>query len=121
MNHLLAGGVHSTFPAGTNDEAYTLSPAEREGIFAIVIDEVHGKMPIYTDTGCITTADAIHLSKRTEKLDTDTLSIVTPSFTFAPRKELYDHYVAVTKEMHTPIIPYNIPARTSNKFLPEMV
>ena len=121
VNRLLAGGVHGIFPAGTNGEAYALSLAEREEIFATVIDEVRGRVPVYAGTGCITTADTIRLSKRAEELGADALSIVTPSFALASQKELYDHYAAVAKEVHIPIILYNIPARTGNKLLPETV
>ena len=113
--------MHGIFPAGTNGEAYALSLAEREEIFATVIDEVRGRVPVYAGTGCITTADTIRLSKRAEELGADALSIVTPSFALASQKELYDHYAAVAKEVHIPIILYNIPARTGNKLLPETV
>ena len=121
VNRLLEGGVHGIFPAGTNGEAYALSLAEREEIFATVIDEVHGRVPVYAGTGCITTADTIRLSKRAEELGADALSIVTPSFALASQRELYDPYAAVAKQVHIPIILYNIPARTGNKLLPETV
>ena len=88
---------------------------------ATVIDQVKGRVPVYAGTGCITTAETIRLSKRAEELGADALSIITPSFALASQKELYDHYVAVAKQVNIPIILYNIPPRTGNKLLPETV
>lgn len=45
----------------------------------------------------------------------------TPSFAVASQQELYDHYCAVAAHVDTPIVLYNIPARTGNKLLPEAV
>lgn len=45
----------------------------------------------------------------------------TPSFAVASQQELYDHYCAVAAHVDTPIVLYNIPARTGNKLLPETV
>ncbi|WP_212768350.1 dihydrodipicolinate synthase family protein, partial [Larkinella sp. C7] len=63
------------------------------------------------------TRDTIELSKAAEKLGADVLSIITPSFALASQKELYDHYVAVAKEVDVPIVLYNIPARTGQQTL----
>ena len=121
VERLLQGGVHGIFPLGTNGEAYALSFQEKEEVLATVIDQVKGRVPVYAGTGCITTAETIRMSKRAEALGADALSIITPSFALASQKELYDHYVAVAKEVNIPIILYNIPPRTGNKLLPETV
>jgi 4-hydroxy-tetrahydrodipicolinate synthase len=121
VERLLAGGVHGIFPFGTNGEGYILSFREKEEVLETVIDQVHGRVPVYAGTGCISTADTIRMSKRAEQLGADALSIITPSFALASQKELYDHYVAVAKAVNIPIILYNIPPRTGNKLLPETV
>lgn len=101
--------------------SYALSFQEKEEILATVIDQVKGRVPVYAGTGCITTAETIRMSKRAEEMGADALSIITPSFALASQKELYDHYVAVAKQVNIPIILYNIPPRTGNKLLPETV
>lgn len=121
VERLLSGGVHGLFPFGTNGEGYILSMKEKEEVLETVIDQVHGRMPVYAGTGCISTADTIRMSKRAEELGADVLSIITPSFAVASQKELYDHYVAVAKAVNIPIILYNIPPRTGNRLLPETV
>lgn len=100
VERLLAGGVHGMFPLGTNGEAYALSFKEKEEILATVIDQVKGRVPVYAGTGCITTAETIRMSRRAEEMGADALSIITPSFALASQKELYDHYVAVAKQVN---------------------
>lgn len=121
VERMLKGGVHGLFPVGTNGEAYILSAKEKEAILETVIDQVKGRVPVYAGTGCVSTAETIRMSKLAQKLGADALSIITPYFAAASQKELYDHYVAVAKEVDLPIILYNIPPRTGNKLLPETV
>ena len=121
IERLIDGGVHGIFPFGTNGEGYILSEAEKVEVLETTIDQVKGRVPVYAGSGCISTADTIRMSKKAEELGADVLSINTPSFAVASQKELYDHYVEVAKHVDTPIVLYNIPARTGNKLLPETV
>ena len=113
--------MHGIFPFGTNGEGYILNEKEKCEVLEAAIDQVKGRVPVYAGSGCISTQDTIRMSKEAEKLGADVLSIITPSFAVASQKELYDHYVEVAKHVDTPIVLYNIPARTGNKLLPETV
>lgn len=121
IERLIAGGVHGLFPFGTNGEGYILSEMEKLSVLEAAIDQVKGRVPIYAGTGCISTADTIRLCREAERLGADVLSIITPSFAVASQKELYDHYTEVARHVDTPIVLYNIPARTGNRLLPETV
>ena len=121
IDRLIDGGVHGLFPFGTNGEGYILNEKEKEEILEATIAQVHGRVPVYAGTGCISTRDTIRMSKKAQELGADILSIITPSFAVASQKELYDHYVEVAKHVDIPIVLYNIPARTGNKLLPETV
>lgn len=121
IERLIAGGVHGIFPFGTNGEGYILSMEEKISVLEATIDQVKGRVPVYAGTGCISTRDTITLSREAERLGADILSIITPSFAVASQQELYDHYSTVAAHVDTPIVLYNIPARTGNKLLPETV
>ena len=121
IERLIEGGVHGIFPFGTNGEGYILSETEKIEVLEATIDQVKGRVPVYAGSGCISTSDTIRMSKKAQELGADVLSIITPSFAVASQKELYDHYVEVAKHVDTPIVLYNIPARTGNKLLPETV
>ena len=114
--------AHDHHRGGTVHNALNLLPGIRQkAVIETVIDQVKGRVPVYAGTGCISTTDAIYMSKRAEQMGADVLSIITPSFALASQKELYDHHVAVAKHVNIPIVLYNIPARTGNKLLPETV
>lgn len=121
IERMIDGGIHGLFPFGTNGEGYILSEQEKIAVLEATIDQVKGRVPVYAGTGCISTADTVRMSKKAQELGADVLSIITPSFAVASQKELYDHYVEVAKHVDTPIVLYNIPARTGNKLLPETV
>lgn len=121
VERLISGGVHGIFPFGTNGEGYILSENEKVEILEATIDQVKGRVPVYAGSGLISTKDTIRMSKKAEELGADVLSIITPSFAVASQKELYDHYVEIAKHVDTPIVLYNIPARTGNKLLPETI
>ncbi|MFR3730670.1 4-hydroxy-tetrahydrodipicolinate synthase [Lacrimispora sp.] len=121
IERLIQGGVHGIFPFGTNGEGYILSETEKTEVLEAAIDQVKGRVPVYAGSGLISTKDTIRMSKKAEELGADVLSIITPSFAVASQKELYDHYVEIAKHVDTPIVLYNIPARTGNRLLPETV
>lgn len=121
INRLIAAGVHGIFPMGTNGEGYILSWEEKLEILATCVDEVHGRVPVYAGTGCISTQETIRLSREAAKLGADVLSVITPSFAAASQEELYAHYAAVTEAVDKPVLLYNIPARTGNALQPATV
>lgn len=121
VERLISSGVHGIFPFGTNGEGYILSEKEKVEVLEATIDQVKGRVPVYAGSGLISTKDTIRMSKKAEELGADVLSIITPSFAVASQKELYDHYVEIAKHVDTPIVLYNIPARTGNKLLPETI
>jgi 4-hydroxy-tetrahydrodipicolinate synthase len=121
IERLIDGGVHGIFPFGTNGEGYILSEDEKVEVLEYTIAKVNGRVPVYAGSGCISTKDTIRMSVKAQKLGADVLSIITPSFAVASQKELYDHYFEVARHVDTPIVLYNIPARTGNKLLPETV
>lgn len=121
VNRLIAAGVHGIFPFGTNGEGYILNDKEKERVLNIVIEETHGRVPVYAGTGCIGTRDTIRMSQMAEAAGADVLSIITPSFALASQNELYEHYEAVAKAVKLPVVLYNIPARTGNALAPATV
>lgn len=121
INRLINAGVHGIFPCGTNGEAYILSKEEKIELFKKTVEYVDKRVPVYAGTGCIGTKDTIELSKTAEEIGVDVLSIITPSFAKASQFELYRHYCEIDNAVNTPILLYNIPARTGNALEPETV
>jgi 4-hydroxy-tetrahydrodipicolinate synthase len=114
VDRMITAGIHGIFAFGTNGEGYILSAEEKEFVLSVAIDQTKGRVPVYAGTGCIGTMDTIALSRRAEALGADYLSIITPSFAAASQDELFEHYAAIAGAVNTPIVLYNIPARTGN-------
>lgn len=121
VNRMIGAGVHGVFPCGTNGEAYALSFAEKVRILEVTVDEAKGRVPVYMGSGCITTRETVELSRKSQELGADVLSIITPSFAAASQDELYAHYREVAEAVDLPIVLYNIPARTGNALAPGTV
>ena len=117
----IEGGIDGIFVFGTNGEGFILNSEEKKAVLETAIDQVHGRVPVYAGTGCISTKETIEQSQMAEKLGADVLSIITPSFAKASQDELYAHYKAVAESVSLPILLYNIPARTGNAIAPETV
>lgn len=121
IERLIDAGVHGIFVFGTNGEGYILSEEEKASVLKTTVDAVHGRVPVYAGTGCISTHDTIRQSLKAQELGADALSIITPSFAAASQDELIRHYETVAQAVDLPIILYNIPARTGNALTPTTV
>ncbi len=121
VDRQIDAGIHGIFPFGTNGEGYILTGAEKEQVLETVIDQVAGRVPVYAGTGCISTRETIEQCKMAEAAGADILSVITPSFAKASQHELIVHYETVAAAVKTPIVLYNIPARTGNALEPQTV
>lgn len=121
VDRMIDNGIHGIFPFGTNGEGYILSAQEKQLVLETVVDQTNGRVPIYAGTGAISTKETIEQSKMAQDLGVDVLSIITPSFAAASQEELYVHYKTVAEAVNTPIVLYNIPARTGNALAPATI
>jgi len=114
-------GTAGILPCGTTGEAATIRDDERELIFATIIDEARGKLPVIAGTGTNDTAKTIELTRRAEKLGADGALVVVPYYNKPPQEGLYRHFRAVAEAVSIPIIIYNVPGRTAVSISPETV
>lgn len=121
INRQIAAGVDAVFCLGTNGEFYILGADEKIRVMEIFVDEVKGRVPVYAGTGCISTKDTIALSKRAREIGVDVLSVISPYFAALNQDELYSHYAALAESVDTPVVLYNIPARTGVSIAPATV
>lgn len=118
----IAAGVHGLFVAGTNGEAYALSPQEKLRLAESVLREAEGKVPVYFGSGlCGHAGKPSELSKEAQRLGVDALSIVCPYFAPVSQEGLYAHFSEIAAAVSLPIILYNIPARTGVNLAPATV
>lgn len=122
LRHLEATGSDAVVIAGTTGEAPTLSDDEKLDCLRTTIDEVGGRLKVIAGTGTNDTTHSVELTKRAVAAGVDGLLIVTPYYNKPPREGLVQHFSAIAAAAGaTPIMLYNIPARSVLNLEPELI
>ncbi|MGE5576101.1 MAG: 4-hydroxy-tetrahydrodipicolinate synthase [Syntrophothermus sp.] len=111
--YLIDGGVHGLFAIGGQGEFWAFTPEEKKRALEVVLSEAKGKVPVYAGTGAVTTREAVQLTKMAADMGVDAVSVITPYFIKPNDDELYEHYAAIARSVHIPVLMYNNPARTN--------
>ncbi len=114
----VAARTDGLVPCGTTGEAATLSPAERERVIAVVVEQAHGRLPILAGGTGNDTATSIEAARRAKALGADGVRAVTPYYSKPTQEGHYRHLAAIA-EAGLPVVAYNVPSRTSTDLLPE--
>jgi 4-hydroxy-tetrahydrodipicolinate synthase len=109
----IEAGVHFLVPLGTTGENPTLTLVERLRIVEILVDEAAGRVPILAGAGGYDTREVIHLVAELSKAGADGFLSVTPYYNKPTQEGLFQHYRAIADSTRLPIVPYNVPPRTS--------
>jgi 4-hydroxy-tetrahydrodipicolinate synthase len=114
-------GIHFLVPVGTTGESPTLTAAERVRIVELLVDEVHGRVPILAGAGGYDTKEVIQAAAEMKAAGADGLLSVTPYYNKPTQEGLYQHYRALAESTTLPIILYNVPPRTACNIDPSTV
>ena len=112
IEHVLRGGVHGVFVAGSTGEFYGLDYDEKKRTAEITLDQVKGRVPVYVGASAITTRECIKLSKMAESAGAQAVTILTPMFISPSEEELYKHFRTIAESTALPVLVYNNPDRT---------
>ncbi len=111
------GGVDGIIPCGTTGESATLSDEERVEMFRACIRFAAGRLKVVAGVGTNDTARAIENARGALELGADGGLVVTPYYNKPTQEGLYLHYRAIAEAVpQLPLIPYNVPSRTSVGF-----
>ncbi|NEZ47710.1 4-hydroxy-tetrahydrodipicolinate synthase [Clostridium niameyense] len=123
LNELIEWHIKSKTDAiivcGTTGEATTMTLDERKETIKFVVDKVNKRIPVIAGTGSNNTKAAIEMSKWAESIGIDGLLVITPYYNKTTQSGLIKHFEAISKEVNTPIIIYNVPGRTGLNINPE--
>ncbi len=115
----IAAGSDAIVALGTTGEASTLSSEEREEATRFFVEHVSGRIPVIVGTGGNNTEEVIERCRFAEAVGADGLLIVTPYYNKTTQDGLVAHYCAISEQIRTPIIAYNVPSRTGLNLQPE--
>jgi 4-hydroxy-tetrahydrodipicolinate synthase len=108
-------------PVGTTGESATIDHDEHCKIVSFVVNKVSKRIPVIAGTGANSTSEAIALTKYAYEAGVDGCLSVTPYYNKPTQEGLYQHYKAIAEAVPVPLIPYNVPGRTSVDMLPKTV
>jgi 4-hydroxy-tetrahydrodipicolinate synthase len=115
VEHLLEGGVHGIFVAGTTGEFALLHDEERRRSVEIVLAAVGGKVPVFVGVGDSSTARAAARAQEAKALGADALVALLPYYQPTPTPdEMVTHFEGVLEATDLPLLLYNIPQRVKN-------
>src|SRR5690349_22991915 len=103
------GGVHGVVACGSTGEFAALSHAERRHVVETVIDQAAGRVPVVAQTGAVSTAEAIELSRHAQDAGASVLMVVTPYYEALSLDETLRYLHDVAESVETPIMLYNLP------------
>lgn len=105
-------GTDGIVVLGTTAETPTLSTEEEDELVRIAIEQVAGRIPVVVGSGSNNTAKAVEMSLKYEKMGADALLVISPYYNKANKQGMIQHFLAVADAVNTPMILYNVPART---------
>jgi len=86
---------------------------EMKTAFAIIMDQVKGRVPVYFGIGAISTTKCVALAEMAEKMGAKGISILQPMFLKPTAEELFQHFKTIAEAVpNLPVLLYNNPGRT---------
>jgi 4-hydroxy-tetrahydrodipicolinate synthase len=108
--HQIDEGIAGIVPCGSTGEFASLSSDERRIVAEVVLSEADGRVPVIPQTGALTTAEAIALSRHAADAGAAAVLCVPPFYTPLTRVELLDYYLDIVAAVDVPVVFYNIPS-----------
>jgi 4-hydroxy-tetrahydrodipicolinate synthase len=115
------GGVHGVVACGSTGEFAALSHAERCLVVETVIDQAAGRVPVIAQTGAMSTAEAIELTRHAQAAGASAAMLVAPYYEPLTLDETGRYFRSVADAVDLPIMLYNLPAATGVNLPPETV
>lgn len=97
---------------GTTAETPTLSDEEKRKVRKTVADTVKGRIPLLVGAGGNHTQAICHELEQDRFDGYQGILIVCPFYNKPTQEGLFQHFMAVNRASHLPIVIYNIPGRT---------
>ncbi|MDR3311228.1 MAG: 4-hydroxy-tetrahydrodipicolinate synthase [Oscillospiraceae bacterium] len=119
IDEQIAAGISAITICGTTGESSTQSLEEHIVTVDFCVKHVAGRVKVAAGTGSNDTEAALMLSLEAEKSGADALLLVTPYYNKTTQRGLVKHYTYIADRVKTPVILYNVPARTGLSFTAE--
>jgi 4-hydroxy-tetrahydrodipicolinate synthase len=106
--------VEALVPVGSTGEGATLTESEQAQVIEMVVDQVHGRVPVIAGASSNATAKAVALALEAKRCGADAILTVAPFYNKPTQEGLYQHFSAIADAVEMPIVVYNVPGRTAS-------
>jgi 4-hydroxy-tetrahydrodipicolinate synthase len=121
VDRSIDAGVDGVVACGSTGEFAAMSGAERRVVVETVVDQTAGRVPVVAQTGAVSTAEAVELSRHAEAAGASVLMVVTPYYEPLTLEETLTYLRTVADAVSIPIMLYNLPAATGVNLSPDVV
>lgn len=121
VDRSIDGGVDGVVACGSTGEFAALSGAERRFVVETVVDQAAGRVPVVAQTGAVSTAEAVELSRHAESIGASVLMVVAPYYEPLTLEETTEYLRTVAASVGVPIMLYNLPGATGINLDPDTV
>jgi 4-hydroxy-tetrahydrodipicolinate synthase len=121
VDRSIEGGVQGVVACGSTGEFAAMSSAERRLVVETVIDQTAARVPVVAQTGAVSTAEAVELSRHAQAAGASVLMVVAPYYEPLTLEETVDYLRTVAGAVDIPIMLYNLPGATGVNLSPETV
>ena len=121
VDRSIDGGVDGVVACGSTGEFAAMSGAERRFVVETVIDQTANRVPVVAQTGAVSTAEAVELSRHAEAAGASVLMVVAPYYEPLSVDETLEYLRTVAAAVDVPIMLYNLPVATGVNLDPDTV
>ena len=114
-------GINGLVPVGTTGESATLSHEEHRQVVKTCVEAVKKRVSVIAGAGSNCTKESLELVEFAKEVGADAALLVTPYYNKPTQEGLYQHYKTIAEKTGFPLVPYNVPGRTSVNLLPKTV
>ena len=115
-------GSQGLLVTGSTGEAASMSLDERRVVWGLAVDQAAGRLPVLAGIGAPSTEACVEMAQAAVRIGVDGLLAVTPYYTVPDARGQWAHFERLAKSLpETPIILYNVPARTGCDMEPRTV
>jgi 4-hydroxy-tetrahydrodipicolinate synthase len=112
VDYQLQNGTDYLVVLGTTAETPTLTKEEKEKIVGLVVNKVHGRIPVVLGVGGNCTYSVVRELKQGNFDGIDAVLSVVPYYNKPSQEGIYQHYKAISEATRLPVVLYNVPGRT---------
>ncbi len=117
IKRVTEGGADALVALGSTGEASTLDDKLKFDFLRYV--RSLSSLPLIVGAGGNDTANVVRVCDKAQEYGINALLIVTPFYNKCTQQGAYEHYRFIAERVSSPIIVYNVPARTGFDLLPD--